>query len=824
MLSSDFTATDAEESLVLTILRHADPNNDGFLTGDAALAIFSKSNLPPETLHEIWDIADYEKTGQLSNQGLAIALRLMGWAQRDEPVSPALVNREGPLPILHDLDILDESASGLGDLSEEDARNYYEMFKDRKPVNGFLSAEKAQDAFMESGLPIDDLLRIWDLSDSENRGKLDCKGFAIGLHILKAYQAGSVPSIPLKVPLQIYDQIAQQMELVSSPPPPSPAPPPYSRPPRPPKPASLIAEGMMAGPSSRPSPTMRHSMVASLPSRSTVLLWDISNEEKAYADEQFDKLDVEKKGYLENEVVRRFILHSNPDLNDLTEMWSLADLDQNGLLTRNGFAIAVHLLSLKLGELPLPPPEVPPRSPTITKLAARNSILLKTRPPPPIPSKEGLSPTLSPKIFGKLPVPPPEPRVHPNGRLHRSVSEYQMPKPHRPRSSTGRAGGLVPKPSKLLKVPSQTLRQSNIGSASPPSPSPDTSAEHLATIERLQTSCIELQAKLISEQRTTQRLEHENSSFKTKLQDMEQSMSAVLSATSDASDRKTELLQELAQLKLKAEATDEVHVELIETKQLLQESMQVSQSLRLRLEDMDTTTAVSTTENDELKRQNEELNAEIDVLRMRVQEMERAFSRPTRENNERQMEVLMADVTRENESLKVKLREMTATLEQNTASPRDRARNRDLEDTNRRLTLRMQEHEIEAAAFRVERTSSEASTRENVLLKEQLRELQRKSEQDALKYRTKTQELTRQVEELRGESERLRELERMLGEARGETQRLAERMRTRPPRPPPPRGRPASPPSPSSSSRAQMQEEDMSLPPPAYEAIPIALA
>ena len=51
---------------------------------------------------------------------------------------------EGPLPILHGLEILDESASGLGDLSEEDARRYYDMFKDRKPEDGFLSGEHSR--------------------------------------------------------------------------------------------------------------------------------------------------------------------------------------------------------------------------------------------------------------------------------------------------------------------------------------------------------------------------------------------------------------------------------------------------------------------------------------------------------------------------------------------------------------------------------------------------------------------------------------------------------------------------------------------------------
>lgn len=88
-----FTPSPAELALVAQIFAKADPQKIGILTGDAALKVFGGAKLPPTVLGEIWSIADEDNNGWLPRKGVAIAVRLMGWAQKGEKVTEALVTR-----------------------------------------------------------------------------------------------------------------------------------------------------------------------------------------------------------------------------------------------------------------------------------------------------------------------------------------------------------------------------------------------------------------------------------------------------------------------------------------------------------------------------------------------------------------------------------------------------------------------------------------------------------------------------------------------------------------------------------------------------------
>jgi hypothetical protein len=88
-----FTPSPVELALVAQIFAKADPQKIGILTGDAALKVFGGAKLPPTVLGEIWSIADEDNNGWLPRKGVAIAVRLMGWAQKGEKVTEALVTR-----------------------------------------------------------------------------------------------------------------------------------------------------------------------------------------------------------------------------------------------------------------------------------------------------------------------------------------------------------------------------------------------------------------------------------------------------------------------------------------------------------------------------------------------------------------------------------------------------------------------------------------------------------------------------------------------------------------------------------------------------------
>jgi epidermal growth factor receptor substrate 15 len=92
-MSKTFAPTPQELALVAQIFNKADPQKLGIITGDVAVDVFSSSKLSPTVLGEVWQIADSDNQGFLTRKGTAIALRLIGHAQKGETVTEALVNK-----------------------------------------------------------------------------------------------------------------------------------------------------------------------------------------------------------------------------------------------------------------------------------------------------------------------------------------------------------------------------------------------------------------------------------------------------------------------------------------------------------------------------------------------------------------------------------------------------------------------------------------------------------------------------------------------------------------------------------------------------------
>ncbi|KAI0781211.1 hypothetical protein BD413DRAFT_23939 [Trametes elegans] len=82
--------------------------------------------------------------------------------------------------------------------------------------------------------------------------------------------------------------------------------------------------------------------------------WDVTPQEKANSDRIFDTLDTQKKGYIEGDVAVPFMLQSNLAEDVLAQVWDLSDLNNDGRLTRDGFAVAMHLIQGKLAGKDIP--------------------------------------------------------------------------------------------------------------------------------------------------------------------------------------------------------------------------------------------------------------------------------------------------------------------------------------------------------------------------------------------------------------------------------------------------------------------------------------
>lgn len=87
--NNDWAITPADKARFDQIYLDFDKTNKGYITGEEAVPFLSQSNLPEDTLAQIWDLADFSSQGRLSRDGFAVAMYLIR-QQRS--------NRSTPLP------------------------------------------------------------------------------------------------------------------------------------------------------------------------------------------------------------------------------------------------------------------------------------------------------------------------------------------------------------------------------------------------------------------------------------------------------------------------------------------------------------------------------------------------------------------------------------------------------------------------------------------------------------------------------------------------------------------------------------------------------
>ncbi|XP_018408001.1 PREDICTED: epidermal growth factor receptor substrate 15 isoform X2 [Nanorana parkeri] len=209
----------------------------------------------------------------------------------------------------------------------------------------------------KSGLPDLVLGKVWDLADTESKGYLNKQEFFVALQLVACAQNGmevSLSSIKKVVP--------------------------------PPRFHDSASPSLVAAPIS-----------ADLP-------WAIRAEEKSKYDAIFDSLSP-LNGFLSGDKVKPVLLNSKLPVEVLGRVWELSDIDHDGLLDRDEFAVAMLLVYSALEKEPVPmvlPPALVP--PSKRKSSGPASSLPIIPPLPMPPSKEprhslppvGILPTKAP--------------------------------------------------------------------------------------------------------------------------------------------------------------------------------------------------------------------------------------------------------------------------------------------------------------------------------------------------------------------------------------------------------------------------------------------
>lgn len=129
-----------------------------------------------------------------------------------------------------------------------------------------LVGDKTRPLFMQSGLPVESLSRIWSLVDTGNFGKINLSQFLVAMHFMTSLRAGKFTALPNSVSQNLLNSLTQ------------PAPP---VPPRK-EPLSPISQRKLTLPGGR-----------ALQSD-----WTLSDEDKRTYEGYFDSLNSHGKGFL----------------------------------------------------------------------------------------------------------------------------------------------------------------------------------------------------------------------------------------------------------------------------------------------------------------------------------------------------------------------------------------------------------------------------------------------------------------------------------------------------------------------------------------------
>uniref|UniRef100_A0A8P4KAP5 Epidermal growth factor receptor substrate 15-like 1 n=1 Tax=Dicentrarchus labrax TaxID=13489 RepID=A0A8P4KAP5_DICLA len=332
------TALSSGNPVYENLYRQVDPGNTGRVGPTEAALFLKKSGLPDITLGKIWDLADPEGKGYLDKQGFYVALRLVACAQSGQEVSLSSLNLTVPPPKF----VMSASGELHWAVRPEEKSKFDGIFESLAPVNGLLSGEKVKPVLINSKLPLDVLGKVWDLSDIDKDGHLDKDEFAVAMHLV--YRALEKEPVPALLPSALVPPSKRKKSLgsVSGSVPGLPASPP------PPKDSlrSTPSHGSMNSLNSTGSLSPKHTLKSGQHS----VTWVVPMSDRGRYDDIFLKTDADLDGFVSGHEVKEIFMQSGLSQNVLAHIWALADTRQIGKLTREQFALAMHLIQQKVSK------------------------------------------------------------------------------------------------------------------------------------------------------------------------------------------------------------------------------------------------------------------------------------------------------------------------------------------------------------------------------------------------------------------------------------------------------------------------------------------
>lgn len=353
------------------------------VTGENAVNFFERTQVSPNVLGEIWQLADTENRGLLTKPGFCMVLRLIGHYQAGREPTAELAFKPSPIPKFEGLPIPGASASGSGvpspstggfppnalqpqgsgqppirvpPLDPMKVQQYSGLFERSGAQNGQLDGATAKAIFERAGLPNEVLGRIWMLADREQKGALDQTEFIVAMHLLTSMKTRAMGALPNILPPGLYEAAARRGVPNRQ----------TSGPTAIPRQVSGSSAGNIPRTQSPLARTPAYGAPPTQSAQSTGVPWLITPADKGKFDSFFNSIDVQRRGILNGEQAVSFFSDSRLPEETLASIWDLADINSEGQLNKDEFAVAMYLIRQQRAPNPpplpafLPPALVPP--------------------------------------------------------------------------------------------------------------------------------------------------------------------------------------------------------------------------------------------------------------------------------------------------------------------------------------------------------------------------------------------------------------------------------------------------------------------------------
>ncbi|KAH6918053.1 hypothetical protein BKA70DRAFT_1381078 [Coprinopsis sp. MPI-PUGE-AT-0042] len=762
------TPSDDEKALIRRILAHTNSLEAGYLETEVAIDVLNRSRLSRLELRDVWKLSDADSNGRITQDELAVAVRLMGWMQSGRPFSEDLLVKPGPLPVLDGIapptppqkDPAMFSPAAFPPVVPAEVQGYFNIFQEERPADGFLDGEKVRDIYLKSNLAYRDLSSVWVLLDTTRRGRLNFLEFALGMYLIKAIRSCHLNGVPPSVPSDVRNDLERVVNDLQSPflapgeitPMPVPT---VSSPSRPTPPSRTPPAPPAKAPRVPPKPPPVKPKPGSKP-------WAVPPQERAQYEEEFSQLG---SGYISRDAAWDYFRRYNLVEDEIAQIVHLSSIRNDGHLNSDEFILAMHLLQNKLKGKPIPtelPPSLIPPSlrqsssshvPTISLSSTSTSPRNTPFPSPTIRQRSASQVTRTPSAF-YLVTPSQEILSQPND-LQSSPTSY-------PPSFEG---VLYPPQGSISMPPGMMSRRSTL-SFLPTSPEEDPLEELKAETKTLRRQIDNLLDQLGTQnelRKDNDTLRSENVTLKTKVSELEANVASVIMQMQHGDNALVEELgKEIESLTRRVSDLTETETQLLRVNGDLELAKRNIATLGSQIRDLRRAEAEHRAEMEDAKHAMEDLEADNKELKTRVEDMIKSIAGPDmKDSKSKQLRVQLQEMTRENNTLKDRVRQAEKSMEALLTS-HDATKSEELRRQNRELQMQVQE--LEQLAAQLQSTQEDyhlqqllaAVSRENEAMKGRLREAQASVTQQRTEHDNRVADMQRRLDELMRENEQLK--------------------------------------------------------------------